>query len=256
MAEKIKLSEEQLNYIKEKHVNGMSVSDIAKELNLNYGVVWRRVKNMGIFSSPRKYWSDDELNYLKNNYAHASWEELCAFLKGRDKATIISKASTLGLKRMIHFWSNEDVDLLTTMYANKFSLKKMEEMFGYKYSQGAIATKAKTLGLQLRTFWSDEENERLRKIYSIYDMEQICKEFPNRSREAIITHALQLGLSYKTTWTESETTFLKNHCKVMTDEEIGLYLGRSSDSVRGKRFLEKYYRPTSPGTYNYLSEYI
>lgn len=256
MAKKIKLSEEQLNYIKEKHVNGTSVSDIAKELNLNYEVVWRRLKSMDVFSSSRNVWTDNEINYLKDNYAYASWEDLGAFLNGRDKSSIVSKASELGLKRMIHFWSNKDTDLLTAMYTNKLSLKEMEEAFGYRYSQGAIAAKAKTMGLQLRTFWSDEENEKLKKIYSIYDMEQICKEFPNRSREAIVTHALQLGLSYKTTWTESETTFLRDHCKVMTDEEIGLYLGRSSDSVRGKRFLEKYYRPTTSGTYNYLSEYI
>ena len=256
MANRIKLTKQQLDYIQEKYTDGMSISDIAKELNLNYGIVWRRLKSMGIFSASKKYWTDDELNYLKDNYAYTPWNDLCKFLNGRDKMAIISKASELGLKREIHFWTDEDIKMLTTMYVNKIPLKEMEKRLEYRHSQGAISAKANKLGLQIRTFWSESEDERLREIYPVYDMEQICDEFPNRSRGAIITHAIQLGLSYKTTWTDEETSFLKHHCKTMTDEEIGAYLGRSSDSVRGKRFLEKYYRPSVDGTYNYLSEYI
>ena len=102
------------------------------------------------------------------------------------KSEIISKASSLKLKREIYFWNEHDIELLKECYDLKLSIKEIETVLNYKFTQDAILTKAHVLGIHQKENWTPEEDNKLKKIYSIYDMSDICNEFPNRSHEAII----------------------------------------------------------------------
>lgn len=256
MAKKIEFTNDELEYIRNEYINGKSINLLANEFKVDYGVIQRRLKEMNVFKYATRRWSDQEVFFLKENYATTDWDVILKALSKWKKSEIISKASSLDLKRENFFWTDHDIEILKDCYERKLPIKEIEEMLNYKFTQNAIGTKAYVLGIHQKKCWTAEEDDKLKKIYPIYNMKDICNEFPNRSYDAIIQRAVTLGLSYKTTWTNDEVKFLIDNHRAMTDEEIAKYLGRTKDSVRGKRFSEKLYHPIKPGVYNYLSEYI
>lgn len=256
MAKKTVFTNDELEYIKNEYISGKSINKLANEFNVGYGVIQNRLKKMYVFKYSNKRWSLEDISFLEENYASADWDVILSKLSKWKKSEIISKASRLNLKRESFFWNECDIETLKECYEQKCSVQDIERKLNYKFTQCAILTKAHVLGLRQKEPWTIEEDARLQKIYSIYDMNQICNEFPNRSYDAIIQRAVVLGLSYKTTWTDDELQFLIGNHRIMSDDEIACYLGRTKDSVRGKRFAEKLYHPVEPGIYNYLSEYI
>ena len=245
-----------MEYIKNEYLNGKSIKLIAEDFNVGFDAISSRLKKMGIFKYKTRHWTNDEISFLKENYSTTDWDIILKYLSRWEKPEIISKASRLNLTRETFFWNETDLEILRQNYSDKIPVKEIEKNLNYKFTQTAILTKAYTLGLYQRNWWTDEENQKLKEIYHSYDMDEICKIFPNRSKDSIIAHAIKLGLSYKTVWTDDELQFLKDNHRSMTDEEIGNKLGRSKDSIRGKRFVEKLYHPIEPRVYNYLSEYI
>ena len=256
MAKKIKFTNDELEYIRNEYINGKSINLLASEFKVGYGVIQRRLKDINVFKYVTRRWTEQEISFLKENYATTDWDVILKALSKWKKSEIISKASSLDLKRENFFWTDHDIEILKNCYERKLPIKEIEEILNYKFTPNAIGTKTYVLGIRQKKCWTPEEDDKLKKIYPIYNMNDICNEFSNRSYDAIIQRAVTLGLSYKTTWTNDEVQFLIDNHRTMNDEEIAKYLGRTKDSVRGKRFLEKLYHPIKPGVYNYLSEYI
>lgn len=246
---------EELNFIKNEYMNGCSVLNIANKLGTNFGVIQNRLKKMNIYIPKNNRWSQDDIAFLKNSYSDSDWDYILNRLSKWTKQEITSKASSLGLKRNIYFWSERDIKILKDLY-DCSTIEEIEKRLNYKFTQCAIMTKARLIGLYKRDAWTVEDDDKLKNAYSNCDMNEICDMFPNRSKDAIIAHASKLGLMHKTFWSHDEVIFLREHYQIMSDEEISVIPGRSKDSVRGKRFFEKLYRPVEPGCYNYLSEYI
>ena len=242
--------------IKKDYISGTPISEISKKYNTTYGTIANRLKKLGIFKYKNKLWSSDDINFLKDNYSDTEWSVILQRLSNWNKSEIISKASQLKLKRNIYFWSEKDIDILIQSYNKNIPVKKIVELLNYKFTENAILTKASKLNIHKRDWWTDKEDKLLSEVYHKYNMDEICKMFPNRNKQAIISHALSLGLSYKTIWEDNEINFLKDHYILMNDQEIADHLGRTVDSVRGKRFTEGLKKPIIVGTYNYLSEYI
>lgn len=256
MAKIKNFTNDELEYIKNEYLKGKSIKNIAEEFCVGFDTISSYLKKISVFKYKNRRWSDEEIQFLKDNYSTCDWNIILNYLSRWKKSEIISKASRLNLKRETYFWSDSDLEKLKQYYLNKVSVKEIEKKLGYKFTQTAILTKAYTLGLHQRDWWTDEEDKKLIEVYHSYDMDEICGMFQNRSRDAIIAHAVKLELSYKTIWTDEELKFLKDNYSTMSDEEIGKHLGRSKDSIRGKRFVEKLYHPIEHGVYNYLSEYI
>lgn len=256
MAKRIQFTSNDLDMIRKLYTEGTPILKIAERFHVDFSVISDRLKKMGIFQYKGRRWSAKEIEFLKGNYANTEWEYILKNLNRWKKPEIISKASQLHLKREVYFWSDRDIQILRESYNQKLSLKEISKLLDYKFSEMSIASKASSLGIIQREKWSDAEDQLLREIYHIYDMDQICDTFHTRTRDAIIRHAISLGLSYKTTWTHDEIRYLMDHYQVQSDEEIGRHLNRSADSVRGKRFQEKLYRPVSDSSYNYIGEYI
>ena len=256
MAKSKKFTDDELDYIKDEYIHGKSINTLANEFHVGYGTIQNRLKKMQIFRYVNRRWSEEDISFLKKNYESTDWDIILSRLSKWKKSEIISKASSLNLKRKSFFWDDNDIFILKECYHQKLPIKDIEAKLNYKFTQSAIVTKAHVLGIHQKEVWTFEEDDKLRKIYSVYDMSKICNEFPNRSYDSIIQRAVLLGLSYKTTWTDEEFQFLVDNHRTMSDDEIACYLGRTKDSVRGKRFTEKLYHPVEPGIYNCLSEYI
>ena len=208
MAKSKKFTDDELDYIKDEYIHGKSINTLANEFHVGYGTIQNRLKKMQIFRYVNRRWSEEDISFLKKNYESTDWDIILSRLSKWKKSEIISKASSLNLKRKSFFWDDNDIFILKECYHQKLPIKDIEAKLNYKFTQSAIVTKAHVLGIHQKEVWTFEEDDKLRKIYSVYDMSKICNEFPNRSYDSIIQRAVLLGLSYKTTWTDEEFQFL------------------------------------------------
>lgn len=76
------------------------------------------------------------------------------------------------------------------------------------------------------SFWTDEKNGLLRKLYPAATWEEIEKAFPNHKRGALTQQALSLGLKRPktrgpgTVWTDEQNDLLRKLYPTATWEEI------------------------------------
>lgn len=142
----------------------------------------------------RKQWTQDEKDILKNIYPTASWDEMI-MLFGTSKNNITYKAKQLGIQRqMVNFakYKPEEVKYIKKNYGI-IPTKIIAEELGR--TSVAIEAKAKKLGCQTRTYWTDEEKEILTKVFPNYNNEEISERFlENRSVIAIKNMAQKMGL--------------------------------------------------------------
>lgn len=70
----------------------------------------------------------------------------------------------------------------------------------YEVSSSVIANRIRNYGIKHKKWWSDEEVNLLKKIYSSqdYSMDDILKYFPNRKKTRILSKAQKLGLKRPT----------------------------------------------------------
>ena len=60
-------TQEELDYIEENYAS-MTVKELAIKLNKSEGSISNAARKMGLIKQPHKPWTDDEIQYLKNNY--------------------------------------------------------------------------------------------------------------------------------------------------------------------------------------------
>ena len=249
------VTQEKLNQIKKLYLKGNSIKQISNETDLAYSTVLRHLKSMGIFQYTNRCWTDKEIQYLKDNYANADWEEILHTINRFKKDEIISKACSLGLKRENYYWTDEDMSILKDGYKNNLSGKEICQLLDNKFTESAIITKANKLGYRKREWWSDEENNLLLEVYPNKTLDEICHLFPNRTRMQIIAHAQVFHLKNKTHWTDEEKTFVINNYKTMNDDELAKALERPRNGVADMRRKLGCY-VLQPGIYHYLGEWI
>ncbi len=109
-------------------------------------------------------WTDSELDLLKGSYSERTNHELATFFLRRTESSIQTKATQLG-------WRKE----LKTRY------RAISE--GRKGVKGA---------------WTEEENSKIRTLYSKAEMAMLRKELPNRNECAILHKGEKLGLKRPT----------------------------------------------------------
>lgn len=138
------------------------------------------------------WWSDKEIEILKEHYESKTWRELIVLLPNRNKDTISRKANELGLKSSYNLpWTQEEDDILRQFFSKEgrqtyLRLKNRSEQATYN--------RANALSLHItKHFWSEEENEIIYKYYPI-EGQQIIKRLPNRSQGAITAQAKKLGV--------------------------------------------------------------
>lgn len=139
-------------------------------------------------------WTQEELEYLKDNYSVLGPTKILKVLTNRTFQTVTQKAQQLGLSRC-ELWSDEEVDILKENYS-KLGPKKMKTLFNNR-TVNAIRTKAKKLGLSYKeeVNWTDEELEILRKYYPS-EGSKVIKRLNNRSAGGILVAAQYYGIKF------------------------------------------------------------
>lgn len=145
-----------------KQINGK-----CKKLNIN-NLVKKRID----------YWSEDEYNYLINNYNILSISEIIDYL-GRTINAIETKASKLKLtNNTSQSWTQEEIDLLYELHKNKIDRSTVFEVFNYR-TYPSVKGQIKKLKLRFHNDYigadgetkldSLEEKKAFNYIYNTYD---------------------------------------------------------------------------------------
>lgn len=160
-------------------------------------------------------WTDEEIDYLKKNYCKETWENLLLHLDGWSKLSLLEKASSLGLRREVHFWSDEDLNNLRNYYASGLSGDEMFVRFCGRHSKAAIMTKAYKLGICADRIWSEPEIILLISTYPSMPLDDVVALFPDRNKDTVKVKAHSLGLkSYQylnKMWTPEMDKFLHDN---------------------------------------------
>ena len=160
----------------------------------------------------RKYYTEEELNFIKDNYISKGIQYCCDILN-RPKANIYDKATKLGLNVTYdingkisinnkHF-TKEQIQFLKENYSFKGS-KECSQILGK--TPHAIESKASKLGLKVlyshksglprkprEIDFTEHELEILYKYYNSHGSEY-CAKFINRSKQCICRKASSIGL--------------------------------------------------------------
>lgn len=149
-----------------------------------------------------RYWTEEEDNILREIYSTADWDEILEALPKRNRATIHTRASALGIKRTRYFWSEEDKSILRDNYG-KVDSSELYELLDGRYSVKLIRNQAKKMGLTVNSYWSDDEINILKNTYEVLSFDEVLKLLPGRTYDSIVGMARKLGI---------KSSFTLNNC--------------------------------------------
>ena len=169
-------------------------------------------------------YTDEDIQFLKDNYPTADWSVIQNRFPNITKEGIYKKCHKLGIPRDI--------------------IKRDTSISAKNYS-----------------FWSASELEILRDSYSIMNIEEIMKMLPNRTKDSIILKANQLKLTsfydIQSTWKLHELNYIKENWRVMSDILMAKTLGRTFRAVKAKREeLGLFRSDPNANSYDTLSKYL
>lgn len=132
------------------------------------------------------------------------------------------------------FWSDEDIRILKEERNKETPFKEIGILVGRNKS--AVQKKAEFLGLTESKKWSNEENKRLKKLYSDGLLSSEISTIMGRSVYGIRMKISTSGMSNRLNkWTEKEISILKEeYSKESSSKEISKILGRKIPDIRTK----------------------
>jgi hypothetical protein len=138
-----------------------------------------------------KAWTNDHIEFLKNNWGVLTTEEIAHKL-GRTGNAISGKASKMGLPQINSKskWTDEEIDLLTSLY-NETPIHIIAEKLNK--SAHSVSQKALRLGLKSNRFWTNEEEIYLQDKWGIISIKGIAKSL-GKSIQSVKLKAQRMGL--------------------------------------------------------------
>lgn len=194
MASSVKLTKEQEDYIRVNYTI-MDNKDIMKNLGITHHSFYKFIKSKGLSKQVQKTWTDEEVDYLINNYNNVSVEELGNYL-GRAYTAIRKKASELGIKRDIDLKKNKWLDEERVILKDNYTIKNKEELKALLPNRSwvAIVQEARKLNVSKGHKWSREELDYLMSNYSKDSKSEILEKLSKRTWGAIVHKANKMGL--------------------------------------------------------------
>lgn len=155
----------------------------------------------------KKAWSDDDKDYLLENYSPEHKEELVEYL-GRTWEAIKSMAVRLGITEM-NKWTPDEDKLLVEIFPN-YTYDEMSKLL--KRPKSGIRTRAYDLGLkrEYASNWTNNEDELLKQFYPNGSQEFLINLF-RRPWKGIVHRAGRLDLKRDKYWKLEEDEFLKKN---------------------------------------------
>lgn len=165
----------------------MSINKIATHIKKSPSTVSTKIAKMGLSTKYKieHYWSDEDIEYLKNNYYKSSMKTLMKKLK-RSESSIEGQLTKLNIKRKNKGnWSLNEINILKDNF-NSLDYNEISKLIDR--SIPAISNKAHELGLTKnsinRTKLKKQQIDFIINNYNTYTDSNLAKMF-NVSTEAI-----------------------------------------------------------------------
>ena len=101
---------------------------------------------MGLPRKKKNTWTNEEIEFLKNNYLNISYGEIGKII-GRSAECVNQKIMHLGLqKKFENYWTDEEVEYLKEKYPKYMTLKEVAQ--NLKRSHKSVSTKNEVIGNQ------------------------------------------------------------------------------------------------------------
>lgn len=213
----------------------------------------------------------NEVEFLRDNYAIMPWEELIETLhqisgKYHSKTSIISKASSLGLKRTNTSYSNftkEEDELIRELYETtpdslvRVRIKELVETKLPHRTVRSVMCRATRIGARVRYPWTNEEDDYLRMHYYDMSIKELTEHFKLHSRESVYNRVKHLGLEGAATfaYTDAEIALITSLYLTTSDEEIAKQLHRTPYSVKEMRHKLGLLKPKAEGVFYGLGSF-
>lgn len=220
-----------IKFLKE-NINILSLSQIGKELEVNYYQIMDKLDELGIEYN-NNFWSEEEINILTELADKVYIRELAKTTKlselvkelNRTSSSIKSMAKKLEINIISDRknWTEEEYNLLEKLtMIDKKTPKEIADIFGR--SEDAIIIKINRRGLQIQTndkrFWTKEEETLLSDLWGTESFENIAKKL-NRTVSSIKNKAFLLGLG----------SVIENNYNGLTIKDISDLLGININTV-------------------------
>lgn len=218
------------------NINILSLSQIQKELEVNYYQIMDKLDELGI-EYDNNFWSEDEIDILTELSSKVYIREIAKILN-RTEGAIISKANKMGLdyitfkkdytdEELQYIKDNWGIIPVTDMARNLGVSKMMIQAQANKMN-------LPKLGNNPYRKWTEKELIKLRRLASKKSITELARYF-NTTNDAIITVAHRNGIYLnddKIHWTEEDNTVLRELAKTLDLSEIAIKMNRSTSAVR------------------------
>lgn len=218
------------------NINVLSLSQIQKELEVNYYQIIDKLDELGI-EYDNNYWSEEEINILTELSSKVYIREIAKILN-RTEGAIISKANKMRLdyitlkkdytdEELQYIKDNWGIIPVTDMARNLGVSRMMIQAQANKMN-------LPKLGNNPYRKWTEKELIKLRRLASKKSITELARYF-NTTNDAIITVAHRNGIYLnddKIHWTEEDNAVLRELAKTLELSEIAIKMNRSTSAVR------------------------
>jgi len=236
-------TDEQLEFVKKHYSSSPQqfVLDFLKDKT--WDAVRTKAKKVGCvrttWDCPSRDWSQEDLDFLKENYSEASQEELCDFLE-RDWGTIQNKTSLLGLSRVnpAHWTPKEDSRLLDFL-AQRIPLGEISKQISRTYEATARrslivrAGQATSYKKQQYLEWNDDLDQQLKDfIKQGLSTSEIATKL-GRTESSIKNRRVRFqGEAIINDWSKNHDLYLQQNYSTSSQEEMVAHLGRAWSAIQ------------------------
>lgn len=245
-----KWSEKDVAFLKNNAIN-MSNKQLAKALNRNIGSITAKLSELQLGERENithKKWTEDEVNFLKNNASNMTNKELAKALN-RSVGSVSLKVSTMNIPRKHNKkeWTEDELKFI------RDNIKKLTYVeMGQKLGRSAESCRGKANGLGIGSEhkvdrviipWTDWEESYLLE-HSDISSEEIAEAL-NRSVYSVQNKKRQLGLGREAEgrraarirekqWTDDNAYFLVSSYPSFDFDFIATFLGISELECKRK----------------------
>lgn len=251
----------------ESHYNTLDLKEISKVLNRSYMAVVNKANKLGLFT--REFWSEDELQILKENYPYKTLDEMLCLLPKRNRKTISEKASELKIKNITtysdkdkqfvidHYKSMTDDEISVCLNRTAKSISFLRYRLGlFKQTETSCLCNFKEVFRKCIGLWKEKSMKQcgykcvvtgnsFDHIHHLYSFATICQEALSKA-EVDLSRPFD---SYQSQMSEIIKTFVDIHdsyplgvclSKEVHDEFHRKYGNRNNTPQQWENFIKSY----------------
>lgn len=197
-----------------------------------------------------KNYTQDELNYIHDNYTSMTAKELSIKLN-KSIGSVNNATRKMGLVKQTHNkWTEEEIKFLQDNYMGMASEEIAKHI---NHSVDAINTMRDRLGFVRNKNWTDKEVQFLKDNFESVLFSELSKTL-GRTEGAIRAKCFDLNLFKNNPWTDDEINFVKENYIEMKTSDISQVLMRTTSAIelKARRLGLKKYPYTCD--YHYFDE--